>query len=373
MIADPVRVGAYESALRFAIRPDCTVLEIGTGLGFFAVLACELGAQHVYAIEPSDTIEVAREVADANGVADRITFIQKLSTRVMLPQPVDVMFSDLRGILPLWGRHIESIADARERLLRPRGVQIPKRDRVWVAPVEDEKLYRDRVAPWSDTRRGVDLAPASRRLSDALTKCRVGSDRLLASPAIWTELDYAVIHEPNVAGNLEWEVGQDGTAHGVTAWFDRELMGGVNFSTAPDAPETPYGQAFFPFSEPIACAAGDRLLVDLRACLVGEQYIWEWRTRLDEESEDGEPSVSFSQSTLGTASLTDEDLRRGSESYMPKLAHPGRCDLYILKAMKGKASVGEIATRAHNRFPGRFPSYRDALDRVSELSRKHSK
>jgi len=85
MMADQVRMDAYVTALRQAVQPGCVVMEIGTGAGIFALLACQCGARRVYAIEPSDAIEVARAAAVANGYADRITFLQDLSTNVTLP------------------------------------------------------------------------------------------------------------------------------------------------------------------------------------------------------------------------------------------------------------------------------------------------
>src|SRR6184192_1242910 len=54
MIADRVRVEAYAEALRKSVRKGSVVAEIGTGPGIFAVLACQLGASRVYAIEPGN-------------------------------------------------------------------------------------------------------------------------------------------------------------------------------------------------------------------------------------------------------------------------------------------------------------------------------
>src|SRR5271169_6051536 len=85
MVADRVRVDAYVQALRKTVREGSVVVEIGTGPGIFAVLACQLGASRVYAIEPTEIIQVAREVAGANGCGDRIEFFEDLSNRVTLP------------------------------------------------------------------------------------------------------------------------------------------------------------------------------------------------------------------------------------------------------------------------------------------------
>ena len=79
MIADRVRVEAYSRALRAAIRPGSVVLDIGTGPGILAVLACRFGAGRVFAIEANPVIQLAREIAAANRCADKIEFIEDLS------------------------------------------------------------------------------------------------------------------------------------------------------------------------------------------------------------------------------------------------------------------------------------------------------
>src|SRR5689334_15245373 len=125
MIADGVRTAAYAEALRRAVKPGAVVLDIGTGTGIFALLACRSGARRVYAVEPDPAIQVARATAEANGCADRITFLQDLSTRLTLPESADVIVADLRGVLPLFGHHLPSLADARRRHLAPGGTLIP--------------------------------------------------------------------------------------------------------------------------------------------------------------------------------------------------------------------------------------------------------
>ena len=128
MIADRTRMGAYETALRRAITPGCIVADLGTGTGMMAMMAARMGAAKVYAIEPGDLIQVGRECARANGLADRIEFIQDISTKVSLTCQVDVIVSDMRGVLPLHHSHLASIADARRRFLKPVGVLIPQQD-----------------------------------------------------------------------------------------------------------------------------------------------------------------------------------------------------------------------------------------------------
>ena len=66
MIADRVRMNAYAEALRQTVKPGSVVLEIGTGPGIFAILACQLGAGRVIAIESDEIIQVARPFHECN-------------------------------------------------------------------------------------------------------------------------------------------------------------------------------------------------------------------------------------------------------------------------------------------------------------------
>jgi predicted RNA methylase len=149
MIVDPVRMDRYVRALERAVRPGAVVVDIGTGTGIFALLACRFGARRVYAIEPEDVIQVAGEIAAANGCADRIEFIQAMSTSVALPERADVIISDLTGALPWFSQHLPSVIDARRRLLAPGGVLIPQRDTAWAAIVTVGELYRRWTGPWN--------------------------------------------------------------------------------------------------------------------------------------------------------------------------------------------------------------------------------
>src|SRR5258708_35871284 len=102
MIADKGRTDPDGEALRREVKPGSVVVDIGTGAGVFALLACRFGARRVYAIETSDAIEVARDIAAANGMADRIEFLQRMSTRVELPERADVVVAEIHGILALF-------------------------------------------------------------------------------------------------------------------------------------------------------------------------------------------------------------------------------------------------------------------------------
>lgn len=72
----PERVLALRLALSRVIRPNSVVLDAGCGsLGLLAILAAKLGAARVIGVDLG-SLELARALAEENGVAGRVEFIQ---------------------------------------------------------------------------------------------------------------------------------------------------------------------------------------------------------------------------------------------------------------------------------------------------------
>ncbi len=306
MVADTVRMDAYREALERAVTPDSVVLDIGTGIGVFAILARRFGARKVFAVEPGDVIRLAERIAEDSGAADGIAFIQDLSTRITLPERADVMISDLRAILPLFQHHIPSIVDARKRLLEPGAVLIPQRDTLWAAVVHAPDTYRKLTRPWSDSL-GVELQATQPILTQMSRRVVVAADQLVTEPMAWATLEYATVESPNVRGEVEWTVARASTAHGLVLWFDTVLADGIGFSNAPGEVETIYGNEFFPFPSEVGLEPGDTIGVELAADLVVDRYVWRWNTRIG--SGEGADKASFRQTCLATAMYSSERQR----------------------------------------------------------------
>jgi protein arginine N-methyltransferase 1 len=185
-------------------------------------------------------------------------------------------------------------------------------------------------------------------------------------------LDYSTIQQPNVDASLTWTVEQAGTAHGLLIWFDAELVDGIGFSNAPGQPELIYGQAFFPLETPVDLEVGDRIDIALQAKLIDGEYIWCWNTQVSPQYVSKPLKAAFKQSTFKSMPLSLDRLHKHSKSFKPHLDLEGQIDTFVLNAMNGQCTNGEIASQLMERFPSRFPLERDALSRVGELSVKYS-
>jgi protein arginine N-methyltransferase 1 len=368
MIADRVRMEAYSEALRRAVRPESVVVDLGAGTGIMSCISVQVGAARVYAIDPSETLEVARTVARGNGLDDRIRFYQARSDAVTLPEPADVVVADLRGVLPAFPGNFQAIADARERFLKPGGVLIPQTDTVYVAIAEAPKEYEELLGGW--TYGNLDLSAARRMVANSWIKRRVAAAQLLSSPAAWAKVDYRTVTGTALAGAVELEACRAGIAHALSAWFDAELVDGVGFSNAPGQPDAIYGQAFFPLLEPVALEPGDRVNVELRADLVGDDYVWSWNTRV--RSPGGLPKAEFRQSTFFGTPLSKEQLRKRADNFAPNLSHSGALDRAILDLFGAKRSLHDISIEIAARFPDDFPGWKAALERVAALSARYA-
>jgi protein arginine N-methyltransferase 1 len=342
-------------------------------MGFFAVLACQMGARSVIAIEPDNVIEIARRVATANQCADKIRFIHDFSLQAELAERVDIIISDLRGVLPWFERHLPALIDARKRLLAPEGTLIPARDMVWAALVESPELYASFLEPWCSKPSGVDLSVARPFAVNRWIKGRsCPVSQFLGLPQRWTTLDYAVIEDVNLSSTVSWTVPRSGLAHGFLLWFDAELGDGIRFSNHPAEPQLIYGNAFFPLSTPLELSPGEVVSVDLRATLVGADYVWAWKTTVS-AGDPPQAKTELNQSTFFGCPLSPEHVATRAENYIASLSEDGLIDRTVLDLMDGKMTLGQISERLREKFPSRFSTVHEALARVGGLSERYSR
>jgi protein arginine N-methyltransferase 1 len=287
------RNDAYEAAIRRVVFPGSVVLDVGTGTGLLAMLACRAGASRVYAAEPEPIISLARALALRNGLADRITFLEVPSTAIELPERVDVVVSDIRGVLPLAGSSLASLIDARDRLMRPGGTMLPARDVIRGAIVSADRPYAETIEIWASAPGDLDAAPAREAATQQLMPLDAGDVVPITDPADWITIDYQAQSSPSLSGSLAWTCA-GGTAHGFALWFEAQLAEGIGYASGPGSGDDLYGVAFFPWPAPIELAGGGTATVALRADFVGGAYVWTWRTAIQA----GGRAFSFDQSTF---------------------------------------------------------------------------
>lgn len=275
MLADNIRTRAYTAALQRVVRPGAVVVEIGTGVGFFALMAARMGAGRVYAFEPSPSIYIANQVVAANG-GGPIQLIRAKSNQVELTERADVILSDLRGSVPIFADHLPTIVDARMRILKPDGALIPQRDRIWIALVESEPLYGRTIGVWKNIKADINMDPALEAQVCTPMKTRLTPAELLSDGRCWHTLEYGVFELESLASTVTLVASRKGVCHGYAMWFDTDLWDDVGFSNHPAKPAAIYGQMFFPWRNAVSLEANEAVTCSVRADLIGTTYIWAW-------------------------------------------------------------------------------------------------
>lgn len=366
MIDCEPRMGIYAEALRRAVTPGCTVIDLGAGFGVFSLLACKYGAGSVIAIEPDPSIGLLMQMAHANGCADRISVVREMSTRFTPERKADVIVSDCRGTLSLFEHHIATIADARERLLAPGGALLPMRDMLRVALARSPKKYRKCIYPWQTNSYGLDLSAGHSFAANAVSKVYLKPRSLLSEPQDLLVIDYRTVTERDLDAIVELAATKDSAAHGLLIWFDAEIAEGLSYSNAPGQPELVYGQMFLPFTGPLRLKAGDRVRARIRGNLIDNQYVWAWDGEVL-DAETGKSRSQFRQSSFLSRVISNEAAAAGSNLAIPQRSVRMQIDADCLALVDGGTDQDGIAKALMARYPEALPTYRTALDHVVSL------
>lgn len=370
MLTDEVRMKAFIEALKQTITPESIVLEIGTGLGSFAIIAAKLGAKKIYAIEPNVLINLAKENAVANSVADKIEFIEKMSTDIDLPEKADILICDLRGGLPIFESGIATIIDARKRLLKENAVMMPRRDKIFLGVSETEKFYKENITDYDRDFFDVKMPSARRLLTSTMLNVREQKETILTEEKLIATLDYQTIETLDVVANIEVTFEKDGTAHGLRLWFESQIGNEIFTNNSPDNPPMVYASSFFPLEKPVEVKSGEKAKVEISALYEKGDYNWIWNTQI--LSENGEIKADFKQSYMNGLIVSPTILLKRSEYFQPKRSTDAEIDLFILNKMDGEELLGDIADEVLVKFSEKFASFEDAINRVGDLAQRYS-
>jgi protein arginine N-methyltransferase 1 len=362
-LADVVRLTAFERAIAATVRPGDVVIDLGSGTGILGLLATRAGAARVYAVEETALGGLAREIAAANGVADRIRVIRGWSTWVTLPELADVVVSDQIGHFGIEAGMFEYFADARRRLLKPEGRLIPRMISWRCAPVECVPL-REAIDFWRHRRAGFDLSPVVPPAEGSGFPTVLSRDMLLAAPATLASAAADALPESGlVSGSAEFQIERNGTLDGIGGWFVAELAPGVTFTNGPDANERIDRRQVALPTTPLAVRAGDR--VQLRIRFRPLTVVVDWQVVVT--AADGTERARVRRSTFQGMLIAPEDLLSKLPSARPKLSTRGEARRAALSLCDGSRTVAEIESELRRAYPEMLPTTEDASAFLSEV------
>ena len=235
-LSDPVRLHAYQAALE-QVCSGKVVCEIGVGVGALSLIALRLGAAHVYGIDADpDALQLASQVIARNGFEpDRFTAVRGHSTRVDLPERVDVVVADVLEPAALGKNVFATLEDARRRFAKPDAVFVPSEIELRVALVRP-RAFQAECEFWDadlfckfDMDFG-DVVPLLRKRKRML---KLRSDELASDWQTLKRVELASIRGNHAPDAVVLEVRKPGSIDGVCFAYDAALIDGVRIGNLP--------------------------------------------------------------------------------------------------------------------------------------------
>jgi type I protein arginine methyltransferase len=295
MLADHVRVDAYFAAINKHVHTGDEVIDLGTGTGLLSCFAGRAGAKVVHAVEYGPIIDVARDVAEENGI-ENIAFHPVSSREFSLPNRVDVIIHEQLGAA-LFNEHVvANVVDLRDRLLKEGGLILPHRLRLFIAPVQaDEPVY----APfaWEQTLHGLtfrSLRPYAEAHSESYLYRGYNPPRLdafLAEPRPIVDVDLLTVVPGDLPASVRYSetASRDGVLHGFCVFFEARFDEELAITTSPVDPARAVHWAVPMLrTQRHDVHAGDTVSLDLKWDDLAVPTTWHWDvevTKVQAESE----------------------------------------------------------------------------------------
>ena len=360
-VSDPARLDAYRSAVARAVRDGFLVADLGCGTGVLGLMCLQAGAARVYAIDSTPMVDVARRTFSNAGLLDRVTFTRAPSARTDLPERVDLVICDQVGYFGFDAGIVQCYADARRRFLKPGGMLIPARLRLYAAPVESPNSYR-RVAAWDEDPVPSALRWVAECAANTRHAVRFNPAELLGPPVRLGDIDLYADDARLFSWKASLPIERSGTLHGIAGWFECELAPGVWMTNSPLAARPiQRPQALLPIREIATVNAGECLAVSVMAKPRDEILAWVVETA---------SGGRFSQSTWHAAPLTVDHVERADPGRVPRKNREGMARLTVLGYCDGRRTAGEIEDLVLLEHPDLFPSPEESSRFVLDVLQK---
>lgn len=269
MLTDRPRTHGFRRAIEAVVKPGQTVVDVGCGTGILSYFAARAGAERVHAIDNTLVIEDAKEIAKANGFADKVRFFSGDAGDFAMDGKADFIVSEWIGYFLMEEYMYGAFCQVRDKYLAEGGAVCPSAARVYITPVEDptaDEHYG--LGYWSSSVYGFDYSLGRGRQLDRmnLSIMRFSPTAYLSEP--WKILDLNCLEDPQDAFHFKRtgaiEFWRSGSCHGFGGHFELDLAPGVTLDTSAYSVSTHWQQVYFPF-ERLDVHRGDKLEVQLES------------------------------------------------------------------------------------------------------------
>lgn len=249
MLADDVRMTAFESALEKVVPIGGRVLDLGSGTGIQSFFAARRAA-HVTAVEfNSELAEASRRFLHDNGLADRVQVLVADASEFTPDEPVDVVVCEMLHSGLLREKQIDTIARFKEKYFArfaalPRFV--PEATLLAAQPVLQEYRFHGYHAP-------VPLFQAATAVTPGCSP--------MAEPQLYAVVDYAQALPDLFEATQQFRVAETGAVNAIR-FVTKNLLAILPEEQSSIDWHNHY--LVMPLSTPLEVAAGDVLELRFR-------------------------------------------------------------------------------------------------------------
>ena len=258
MMNDDPRNQAYKEALVKTINEDTRVLEIGSGSGLLAMLAAQSGTnKKVTTCEMTPVIaSVAKEIIELNGFGKSVEVLAKASKDISIGEDLtdkaDLIVSEVISNEFLGEGVLDTVEDAKKRLLAPGGRMIPESGCIMINLVGGEaigkKLYIGDVL-------GFNLEPFNKIKPRKISiDQQMNSVELFTNDAVAFQFNFQEKDQfPREVRTLELKLQRTGKCFGIIQWVLLQLVDEIIFENHPvkQVAESAWYPMFYPFYKPL--------------------------------------------------------------------------------------------------------------------------
>lgn len=262
---DSVRTNGYREAIlkNRNLFDGRLVMDVGCGTAILSMFASQAGARKVLAIDQSEIIYHAMDIAQRNKITN-IEFSKGRLENLDLPladgEKVDIIISEWMGYFLLFEGMLDSVIYARDKYLKADGLILPNRCTVNLVGLGDAQRHSEYVEFWKNVY-GFDMSVMrSKVLKEAIVEvCE--SEHIISDTIVLADLNMHTVDYTysNFDVDFQLAIKKGGKFTAFVGYFDTffDLPQQVSFSTGPQSKATHWKQAVFYLKEPIDVKQGD--------------------------------------------------------------------------------------------------------------------
>ena len=261
LVFDQTRVGAYRDAINATVTEGDVVADLGAGTGLLTFLCLQAGARKVHAIERSEAIAWAREIADRNDFSSRIVFHKCDAREAQLDEKVNVLVSELMGHAAFEEGMAETISVAKSHFLAPNGRIIPRSVILKAALASQDDFYRTYIDVWRQFD-GIDYSSMREKAVRGAYLLDIRPDQVCSDSHVVLAENFTASPR-SLKKTFVFKSWRTCTINGLVFWFDAKLTSDICLSSGPNS-RTHWMQCFTPLEDPLSVSSGEEIPITVQ-------------------------------------------------------------------------------------------------------------